>query len=193
MLRFLLITSIFVLSLFPSSQLVAQDKPAPPEDTENAQQEACRKIECAFDVRIVLKQRDGSIFDKSYRALPLVQPIGVSVYAGQSVLFEADIQDDQLSNFKLVKSIKHPEKTISATLKQNSDGYMTLTLKNPFQRPMKVAMGVMPLELGRLLKTSSCPVGAGLISFEGWPYPIFQVWLGNIRLLKDSSLMNCSE
>jgi len=193
MLRSLLIASLFALSLFSGPQLVAQDKPTPPEEAEQAEREMCKKVECAFDLRIVLKQKDGSIFDKSFRALPVVQPSGVSVYAGQSVLFEADVQDDRLSNFKLVKSIEHPEKTISATLKQNSDGLMTLMLRNPFKRTMKVAMGIMPLDRETLLKTSSCPVLAGLTNFEAWPYPIFQVWLGNIRLVENSSPATCSE
>jgi len=197
MLRSLLIASLFVLLLFPSSQLVAQgktaDKTAPSEEPEKAEREMCKKVGCAFDVRIVLKRKDGSIFDRSFRTVPVVQPTGVSVYAGQSVLFEADVQDDRLSNFKPVKSIEHPEKTISATLKQNSDGSMTLALRNPFRRPMKVAMGIMPLDRDSLLKTSSCPVLAGLMGFELWPYPIFQVWLGNIRLLENSSSIICSE
>jgi len=200
--RSLLIASLFVLSFFPSSLLAVQDaakddpvqdKTAPPEQAEKVEREACKKVTCAFDVRIVLKQKDGSIFDKSYRALPVVQPSGVSVYAGQSVLFEADAQGDQLTNFKLVKSVEHPEKTISATLQQLSNGSMMLTLQNPFKRHIKIAMGAMPLDLGRLLKTSSCPVRAGLVHFEGWPYPIFQVWLGNIHFLKDSSEATCSE
>ena len=54
---------------------------------------------------------------------------------------------------------------------------MRLVLRNPFQHHFKVRMGMMPLDHPNLLKTSSCPVRAGLLGIEMWPHPIFQVWL----------------
>jgi hypothetical protein len=60
-------------------------------------------------------------------------------------------------------------------------------VSNPFQDMLKFRMAIMPLDQERLLKTSSCPVGAGLKSFEMWRYPIFQVLLaGGHTLPKDS-------
>jgi len=73
----------------------------------------CSRITCAFNLRVVLKQKDGSTFDKSFPALPQVQPAGIAIYAGQSILVEADMEGNRLGNFKLVTSNEHPEKTIS--------------------------------------------------------------------------------
>jgi hypothetical protein len=101
--------------------------------------------------------------------------------------------DDRLTNFKLVKTLEHPEKTVSASLEQNDDKSMMLIVRNPFKKNLKIAMGIMPLDHNDLLKTSSCPVLSGRTGFELWPYPIFQVWLGEMRLLSESNKMVCSE
>ncbi len=183
-------TIFLLLNFCLTSPSVAQYRDVSPEQAEH---EMCKKVGCAFDVHAVLKQKDGSIYDKSLRAAPVVQPAGVSVYAGQSVLFEADIQGDQLVNFKLVKTVAHPEKTLSASLEQKPDSSMMFTLHNPFNKNLKIAMGMMPLDHSNLLNTSSCPVLAGKFGIELWSYPIFQVWLGNMRLLNDSAESTCSE
>jgi len=103
------------------------------------------------------------------------------------------MEGDRLGNFKLVTSNEHPEKAISAKLKQQEDGSMWLVLRNLFQRHFKVRMGMMPFDHENRLKTSICPVRAGLLGIERWPHPIFQVWLGDFRLLDDSSNMTCTE
>ena len=192
MLRQLLAVSLFVLCVAQSFPLAAQYT-VPPEEQERVEKEMCKHVGCAFDVHVVLKQKDGSTYDKRLRTVPVVQPNGVSVYAGQSVLFEADVQGDQLVNLKLVKTIEHPDKTLSASLVQDSDNSMRLTLHNPFNQNLKIAMGIMPLDHVDLLNTSSCPVLAGKIGFELWPYPLFQVWLGNMRLLREPNDMACTE
>jgi hypothetical protein len=191
--RLSLAAFVLVFGLLQSLPLAAEYKTVPPEETEKAEKEMCEKVGCAFDVHIVLKRKDGSTYDKSFHSVPVAQPGGISVYAGQSVLFEADIQGDELANFKLVKTVEHPEKTLSASLEQESDNSMMLILRNPFKKNLKIAMGIMPLDHDGLLKTSSCAVLSGRTGFELWPYPIFQVWLGNMRLLDDSSQMTCSE
>jgi len=181
---------VLILGLCLNSLAAAQYRDVSPEEAKN---DMCKMVGCAFDVRVVLKQKDGSTYDKTLPVVPVVQPNGVSVYAGQSVLFEADIQGDQLGNFKLVRSVEHPEKTLSANLEQTSDNSMRLTVRNPLKQHLKIAMGIMPLDHTQLVKTSSCPVVAGGASFELWPYPVFQVFLGNIRLLKDLGQATCSE
>jgi hypothetical protein len=192
--RHSLLSALFVLlSYFVSSLSAAQYETAPPQETENAVKELCKRVGCAFDIQVVLKQKDGSVFDKSYHVVPVVQPGGVSVYAGQSILFEADMQGDHLGNFKLIKSIEHPEKTISATLEQSSDNSMKLSLRNPFKQHLKIAMSIMLPDRGDLLiKTSSCPVVAGGGGYELWPYPVFLVSLSDMRLLKELNT-TCSE
>jgi hypothetical protein len=70
---------------------------------------------------------------------------------------------------------------------------MNLVVRNPFKRHIKISMGMMPLDRTDLVTTSSCPVVAGGSDFEMWPYPIFQIWLGEMRLFDDLSDVSCSE
>jgi len=176
-----------------SSPPAATYRPVAEQETKRVEKEMCEKVSCVFNARIVLKKKDGTIFDKTYSSLPTVQPEGVSVYAGQTIQFEADVENDHLTRFVPVDAVQHPEKTLSATLKQVDDGSMTLVVKNPFDRNIKIAMAMMPLDHDSLLTTSSCPVIAHGANYELWPYPIFQIWLGNIRLLDASDKMVCSE
>jgi len=174
--------------------------PAPAPDTNRqssasgvSEKKMCEAIMCQHGVKIALKKKDGSMFEKTYDAMPVVQEHGVNVYAGQTVLFEADVAGDNLINLKLVASITQPEKTISAKLEQTADGSMMLALNNPFKRHLRIHMGIMPLDRDSLLKTSSCPVIASGGSYEMWPYLVFQVWLGSPQLLKDGEDMSCIE
>jgi hypothetical protein len=164
-----------------------------PEDQARVEKEMCEKVGCMYDVHIVLKHKDGSVFDKTYSALPVVQPEGISVYPGQKVLFEADVLGDRLSNFKLVPAIVNPERTLSAELTQGEDGGMMLMVTNPFSKRVKIRMGMMPMQTDKLLKTSSCPIIAHGSGFELWPYPLFQVWLADFRLVESTDSMICSE
>lgn len=146
--------------------------------------EVCRNTLCQHDVRVVLKGRDGAVFDRTFDVLPgVVQPRWLTIVAGQSLHIEADRLDDSLTNFRVVDAVAHPEKTLDLTLAQSDDGNMLLTLHNPFGQALKFDMGMMPLTSERVLKTSSCPVIAGGTGFETWPYPIFQIVLANPRFI----------
>lgn len=155
--------------------------------------EMCQKVGCQYNVKVVLKQQDGSIFDKTFEALPVTQSDGFMVVAGQSVSIEADVDEDELTNFRLVQSITDPGRTITAKFEQQPDGSMILYVANPFSRHFRSHMMIMPLDKEDLFPTSSCPVVAKGGSFEMWPYPIFQVWLGSPRFLEDGAEMSCVE
>jgi hypothetical protein len=160
---------------------------------QKVQKEMCERVMCQYDVRVTLKKKDGSLYDRTFDSMPVVQDEGVMVLAGHSVFFEADIKDNQLKNLKLVDTIVNPEKTVTAKFEQMDDGQMMLSLHNPFNKHLRVKMGIMPLDSEDLYPTSSCPVIASGGSYEMWPYPIFQVWLGTPRLLGEKENMNCVE
>lgn len=162
-------------------------------DNSTALIEMCQKVDCLHDVRIKLKREDGSIYDQTFSSMPVVQSDAVSVYAGNVVHFEADVRGNNLVNLKLVSSIKNRDKTISAMLNQNEEGATVLAIRNPFDRDIRIQMGIMPLDQESLLRTSSCPVTAKGGSYEMWPYPVFQVWLGELRLLNEGESRACVE
>lgn len=151
---------------------------------QSAKEEMCKHTICQHNLRVTLKKKDGSTFDKTYDIFPgTVQPFGLAIVAGQTLYIEADAANDRLVNFRVVEAVTHPEKTLIATLRQTDDGNMLLKITNPFKQALKFDMGMMPLDQERLLKTSSCPVIAGGFSFESWPDPLFQVVLANARFV----------
>jgi len=162
----------------------AELMPAGKVADQAAENEMCMRTVCQHGLHVVLKQKDGSTFDKVYDVFPgVVQPFGLTVVAGQILYIEADMGSNRLVNFRVVEAVTHPEKTLSVRLQQNDDGGMLLKVFNPFKQALKFDMGMMPLDRPRLLKTSSCPVVAGGFSVESWPMPLFQVVFGNARFI----------
>lgn len=152
----------------------------------------CEQTACRRNVRIRLQQEDGSYFDRTFEIFPgVVQPMGITVVAGETVYLEADVAGDTLANIRAVDDIRNPNKTIVAHFEQADHGGMMLSLRNPFDRPLKFRMAIMPLDREDLYKTSSCPVIAGGGSYEMWPYPIFQVLLMEPRFLVSAGQMAC--
>jgi hypothetical protein len=144
----------------------------------------CKHTLCQHDLRVTLKTKDGGTYDHTFDVFPgTVQPFGLAIVAGQTVNLEADVTGDTLSNFRVVDAVTHPATTLTAHLEQSPKGDMILSLNNPFGRPLKFDMAIMPLDNPQLLPTSSCPVKAGLKSFEMWPGALFQVVLTKPRFV----------
>jgi hypothetical protein len=180
-------------ALLVSAPLLAQDGQQPGKagtETNNA----CATGKCQHNVRITLKEKNGATFDRVFENVPpVVQPFGFGVIAGQTVYIEADVVDGKLVNLVSVDKISDPEKTITATFEQVDGKDMMLTITNPYQKMLKFSMGIVPLGQKRLIKTTSCPVGAGIRSVELWSDPISQVMLIGGHLLPDGSPTACVE
>lgn len=161
-------------------------------DQAALEKEMCPTGKCQRDLRVTLRREDGTLYEGRFKVWPAtVQPMGVIVMAGQTVYVEAEVAGDRLVNLVAVNTVTRPERTITAKFEQNAKGGMLLTLHNPFPKELKFNMGMMPLKSERLVKTSSCPVGAGIHLLEHWPFPIFQVVLGNPRLLNAGDNLAC--
>jgi hypothetical protein len=172
----------------------AQDAAAVGDDQAAVQAEVCAKTQCQHDLRITLRQKDGATYDRTFPVYPgVVQAFGLTVVAGQTIHVEAEMSGDKLVGYRAVEVVEHAERTLTATLEQDDEGGMMLTLANPFPKALKFNMGMMPLDVDTLHRTSSCPVIAGGKSFETWPFPIFQVVLANARLLELGDSMACVE
>jgi hypothetical protein len=180
-------------ALLVSAPLLAQDGQQPGKastETNNA----CATGKCQHNVRITLKDKNGATFDRVLENVPaVVQPFGFGVIVGQTVYIEADVVDGKLVNLVSVDKISAPEKTITATFEQVDGKDMMLTITNPYQKMLKFSMGIVPLGQKRLVKTTSCPVGAGIRSVELWSDPISQVVLIGGHFLPDGSPTACVE
>lgn len=118
----------------------------------------------------------------------------ITVYAGETIFVEADLDGDRLVNLRAVEAIANPENTIVLELQQKvGKPYMLLTVKNPFPRPLKYHLLMLLPTDGELRRTSSCPVIAnGGQAFESWPHAIFQLVLIEPRLLPaESTNLSC--
>jgi hypothetical protein len=182
-----------IVLIFFAACAATPERPIASDAKPASADEVCAVAQCGYDIRVELKREDGSLFAETFDAMPIVQEAGVSVYAGSTVFFEAEEVKGELVNLRLVAEVVNPERTISAKLEQDDKGGMMLITKNPFDKHLRIRMGIMPLELDRLVRTSSCPVVARGASYELWPYPIFQVFLGEMRLMSESEPMACIE
>ncbi len=158
----------------------------------------CNEAPCRRNVIIHLMQKDGTIFEyESKLDPPVIQPSFISIYAGETIFIEADEGEHSPINLIHVSENTKPEKTIVYKFEQRADmgnGYdMVLTVHNPFSKPLRYNMGIMPLESDRLYKTSSCPVMAKGDCFEHWPFPIFQIAVANMRFLEKGDDFSCRE
>ena len=187
----LLLVALFSL---PTCLALAQDSASPPPSQEEVEKRMCAETACQRDLRVTLKKKDGSTYDQTFKAFPaVVQDFGITVVAGQTVHVEAELVDGKLANMHVVDAVRHPEKTLTASFTQNKDGGMLLAVSNPFGETIRFRMGIMPLDADELYATSSCPIGAGQKNFEMWPYPIFQVVLGDGRVLAKGESGACVE
>ncbi len=168
-----------------ADQLVSESDPA----YKSVQERMCAETACQRNLRVTLRKKDGELFDKTFDVFsPIVQDIGITVVAGQTVYVEADIEKHRLVNLKAVDKIVAPEKTLTARFQQSDGGGMMLRVASPFDETIKFDMGIMPLDKDDLYKTSSCPINQGI--YEMWPEPVFLVVLGNGRVI-DSKEVVC--
>jgi hypothetical protein len=183
-----------VMRRFSAVMLAAGLAFAMPAWADDAQEfeAACLKMACQHDLHVEMRRKDGTAYSETFKLFPpTVQGAGFSVVAGQTIYIEAEVDGNLLTKLTAVDKILVPEKTITARLKQVDGKGMTLVVTNPFSRPLKFNMGMMPLDTDSLRKTSSCPVRPGASSYEMWPFPIFQMVLANARLLEPDANPGC--
>jgi len=97
----------------------------------------------------------------------------IQIFPGEKLFIEADVVNDKLSNFQVIKEIRDKSKTLVIDFQQKANGkvheQMMLTIDNPFgtQLNYKAAMNLMKTK--RWVDTSVYPVMAHLKSIELWP------------------------
>jgi len=180
--------------MFLSQAVFADEVKLEPAKSESEQEkldrEVCEYTKCQKNIRIKLTEKSGKIYDRTFNVMPgVIQDFGITVYAGQTVFIEAEVKDKKLVNLKSVDSVVNKENTITIKFEQIEKGGMMLSIQSPFKETIKFNMGIMPLDSDQLLKTSSCPVMRG--SYEMWQEPIFQIVLGNPKILADSDSSIC--
>lgn len=149
-------------------------------DAEKAREEICKRVSCRPPTTVRLRLNDKEYVELEFPKSPYVADGFINVLAGEELNVEFDESNGQLSNPGYVKTSTKPERTVSFRLEQSNDG-MILTVKNQFAKDIVYDCLIQHYKEQRFQKTSTIPVRGGLISFEGWAFPIAQVAISNVR------------
>jgi hypothetical protein len=101
----------------------------------------------------------------------------IQFYPGETLFVEADVVNDIIVNFTVVKEIINKSKTIviefsQMNSKENSriHEYMMLKVINPFSKSLEYKANVFLIQHDRWwINTSTIPVRPGLSAYESWP------------------------
>ncbi len=167
----------------------------PASDDELRAYCASSALPCRENVHILLRRADGTTFERTFAILPPAVQEGVlSLFPGETVYVEAGRKGDALVLSRVVQSPEHPDRTLTLRFTQAEEQPgMTLVVESPFDEPVKFDLGMMLLdgEPGRIVKTSSCPVGPRMKSLEMWPHPIFQLVAVRFRFVASDGGLRC--
>ena len=115
----------------------------------------------------------------------------LSIFAGEQVYVEVAVQNNMILGIKRVSNIIDPNSTmIFNFMKGDSGNNMTLSVKNPLSNSVKYHIDMVDYQ-GRLHKTSSCPVLAGLSVYEFWPHPIPEIRITNFHFTSEEEKAVC--
>lgn len=154
----------------------------------------CEKVLCREPTTVRMLREDGSTMEVPIRIrLPFLQPNGwLTLFPGEEVFVEVDVEGDRLINPRAVPKPANPSKTITFKFWQErarKDSFLLVT--NPFRRLIKFNLGMMlPID-ERFVKTTNCPVLPDKKLYEHWLHPIFQLVVANIRFLPDGADTKC--
>lgn len=159
-------------------------------------EEVCKRVLCRSPKTVHLKLEGGKSFEMTpSSSSPIVTGDLVTVMSGETVMVEASLKDGRLVDLTAVATVARPDRTLVFTLTQESsigDGTdMVLKVESPFPVVLKYRLGMMRPSSGRLVKTSSCPVGSGTPVFEHWPHPIFQVVATDFKIVESEAAKRC--
>jgi hypothetical protein len=137
----------------------------------------------SFDLK--LKIDEENFFQTTIPKLPyIVDNKYLTIYPGETLFVEADVINDTIVKFTVVKEIKNKDKTIvlkfeQTTKKENPKVHemMLLKITNPFNKKLVYKANIHLVLQGKLTRTSIIPVMAKLISYESWPDIIGAVFL----------------
>ena len=140
----------------------------------------CPKNDCRGPTTIRLIKKDGSVFEQKHEYLyPIVQFFGITILPDEHIMITGKFTDGVLTDIKALSNSNDDIPLITFDFKQDGE-QMLLTVENHSKFDIKYNLAMMPLKEGRMLKTSSCPVSAGNMAFESWPFPIYQLLIPKI-------------
>lgn len=106
-------------------------------------------------------------------------------------MVEATLKDGRLVGLAAVAKNADPKRALIFSLSQGTalgDGLsMFLTVTSPFPGVLKYKLGMMSPTHDGIRMTSVCPLKQGVVAYEHWPYPLFQVVASDFQKIDPSS------
>jgi hypothetical protein len=103
----------------------------------------------------------------------------IVIFPGEQFVVAFEIENGKIVNAQPNPASGSLSDAVEVSFKQIDSGMM-LTVANNMSEPVKYD-ATMRAPDDRMLYTSSCPVDAGLSTFESWPHPIKFLELSNFR------------
>lgn len=123
-------------------------------------------------------------YEQKFDKVPYVFKGDVYLFKDDEFGLNLEIQDKTIQKVRYQKDLKKADVTFKFTQELDKDGNvqtMLHTHNNTTYTLLIDAFMTAPQSKG-VMKTSMVPVRAGLSSFEGWPHPIIQLALRNLRI-----------
>lgn len=139
----------------------------------------------AFELKLLVNDQQfysSQMRESSY----IINDSIVQIFPGEKLFVEADVVNDKLSNFQVVKEIRDKSKTLVIDFQQSAKGkvheQMILTIDNPFAKQLNYAAAMNLMKDKKWVNTSVYPVMARLESIEMWPDIITSLALFGFKL-----------
>ena len=97
----------------------------------------------------------------------------VQLYPGEKIYVEVELVKKEIKSMKTVKENLNPEKTITISFSQQTDGKkhkgMMLKIENPFNKKLEYKASMFLMKYNKWASTTVLPIPPKLESFETWP------------------------
>jgi len=125
----------------------------------------------AFKLNIAVD--DTNFYNADIKASAYVLPDNtVQLYPGETIYVEVELVKKEIKSMKTVKENLHPEKTLTISFSQQTDGKihkgMMLKIENPFNRKLEYKANMFLMKYNKWAPTSALPVQPKLTSYETW-------------------------
>jgi hypothetical protein len=134
----------------------------------------------AYNLKIAVDSTN--FYQTDVNSSPYILPENtIQLYPGEQIYVEVDLVKKEIRSMKTVKENLHPEKTMSISFSQETEGkkhkWMMLEIENPFKRRLEYKVNMFPMIRNKWVPTDVVPIQPGLSSYEMWPDIIITIAL----------------
>ena len=142
-----------------------------------------RNIRPAFALKNPFSENDN--YDNVISEQPYIAGNQLQLYPGDNLLLEFNLKDGNLTNYSVVSSIAHAEKTVKIEFSLHENGnrrFTELVIHNPFDKKLKYKAELLKYNLRDYQPVDISPTDPGSKSNEIWSSPIASLILSEFKL-----------